>query len=77
MKSEEKMVAHRIETVVEANGTIVLKELPFQEGEAVEVIVLERKSKSETDNPYPLRGMAYTYIYPTEPVAVDDWDALK
>lgn len=71
------MNAHRIETVVEANGTIVLKELPFREGEAVEVIVLERKSKPETDNSYPLRGTAYTYIDPTEPVAVDDWDALK
>jgi len=47
------MNAHRIETVVEANGTIVLKELPFQEGDAVEVIVLEKKTKTETDNPHP------------------------
>ncbi len=71
------MNAHKIETVVEANGTIVLKELPFQEGDAVEVIVLEKKAKTETDNPYPLRGMAYTYIDPTEPVAVEDWEVLK
>lgn len=40
------MNAHRIETVVEANGTLVLKELPFQEGKAVEVIVLERQIHS-------------------------------
>ncbi|GEM_PF-389889 len=40
------MNAHRIETVVEANGTIVLKELPFQEGDAVEIIVLEHQINS-------------------------------
>ena len=26
---------------------------------------------------YPLRGLPFTYIDPTEPVAVDDWEALK
>ncbi len=26
---------------------------------------------------YPLRGMDFTYIDPTEPVAVEDWEALK
>jgi hypothetical protein len=26
---------------------------------------------------YPLRGRPFTYIDPTEPVAVDDWEALQ
>jgi hypothetical protein len=26
---------------------------------------------------YPLRGLPFTYIDPTEPVAVDDWEALQ
>ncbi len=26
---------------------------------------------------YPLRGMDFTYIDPTEPVAVEDWEALN
>ncbi len=26
---------------------------------------------------YPLRGLPFTYIDPTEPVALDDWEALQ
>lgn len=26
---------------------------------------------------YPLRGLPFTYIDPTEPVAVEDWEALQ
>jgi hypothetical protein len=61
------MNAHKIETVIGANGTIVLKELPFQEGDTVEVVVLEKKAKTETDNPYPLRGKLLKYDEPNLP----------
>ena len=72
------MNAHKTETVVEANGTIILKELPFQEGDAVEVIVLEKKAKTETDNPYPLRGKLLKYDEPFESAtSLEDWEALK
>ena len=33
---------------------------------------LEQKQKR-----YPLRGLPFTYIDPTEPVAIDDWEALQ
>jgi hypothetical protein len=29
------------------------------------------------DNPYPLRGTAYRYERPTDPVAEDDWEAAR
>jgi hypothetical protein len=28
-------------------------------------------------NPYPLRGLPIQYLDPTEPVALEDWDALQ
>lgn len=28
-------------------------------------------------NRYPLRGLPFSYIDPTKPVAVDDWEALQ
>ncbi|MEH1795452.1 MULTISPECIES: hypothetical protein [unclassified Nostoc] len=35
------MKAHRIETKLTKNGTLILEDLPFQAGEAVEIIILE------------------------------------
>ncbi len=70
------MQAHRTEATVQSNGKIVLENLPFDEGEAVEIIVLETKNKKETNN-QSLRGTLLNYEQPFEPVAVEDWDALK
>ena len=50
------MKAHRIETTLIENGSLTLKDLPFQVGDAVEIIILERHSRSQDTNPYPLRG---------------------
>ena len=38
---------------------------------------LTQKNLTTEQNRYPLRGLPFTYIDPTEPVAVDDWEALK
>ena len=74
------MEAHRIETTVQPNGTIILENLPFDEGEKVEVIVLETKeaTKEKSDNLYPLRGTLYKYENPFETaVPLEDWEVLK
>ena len=70
------MQAHRIEATVQSNGKIVLENLPFDEGEAVEIIVLETKVKTETAQK-SLHGTLLKYEQPFEPVAVEDWEALK
>ena len=70
------MQAHRIEATVQSNGKIVLENLPFDEGEAVEIIVLETKVKHETTQK-SLHGTLLKYEQPFEPVAVEDWEALK
>ena len=78
------MNAHKIETVLNEDGTLTLRGLPFRAGDAVEVIVLESRTRqhevptrSPDSNPYPLRGKVIRYDDPTEPVALEDWEALK
>jgi len=71
------MNAHRTETTIKQDGTLTLEGLPFQAGAEVEVIILERPQKSSGANPYPLRGQPVQYDAPAEPVAEDEWDALR
>lgn len=71
------MIAHRVETTVELDGTLILKNLPFHSGEQVEVIVLPQSNKTSEQNKYSLRGTAVQYIDPTEPVAHDDWEVAQ
>lgn len=75
------MYAHRIETILTENGKLTLQNLPFQQGDEVEIIILERHSTSShtESNPYPLRNkQPYRYEDPFEPaVPVEDWDVLQ
>lgn len=71
------MNAHRVETTINQDGTLTLDGLPFQAGDEVEVIILERQPKSNGNNPYPLRGQPVQYDAPTEPVAENEWDSLR
>lgn len=41
------MKAHRTQTTVSEDGSVTLRDLPFAEGEAVEVIVIERARDDE------------------------------
>lgn len=74
------MKAHRIETKLIENGTLTVKDLPFRAGDAVEIIILERPSRTpDPNNPYPLRGkQPYRYDDPFEPAtAIEDWEVLQ
>ena len=66
----------RIETKVDEHGELHLTQLPFRAGEAVEVIVVA-KAPRQPGCEFPLRGVSITYDRPTDPVAEDEWDALK
>ena len=68
------MNAHRIETVLTETGTLILRDIPFQAGDTVEVIILERRSPHPASNPYPLQGTVFRYDDPTEAVSVEDWE---
>ncbi len=77
MKGESQMNAYRVEKQVAANGILRLDALPFQEGDLVEVIILAREEKTSRPVSTSLRGKVIEYIDPTEPVAENDWGALK
>lgn len=64
---------HRTETSVEPNGTIVLRGLPFHEGDKVIVTITTSSKTTPQNNDYPLRGLPVEYKKPFEPVAEDDW----
>lgn len=38
---------------------------------------LSQQTLNKKQDRYPLRCRSFTYIDPTEPVAVDDWEALQ
>ena len=75
--TQNTLQAHRIETTLDDDGRLVLANLPFQPGAAVEVIVLPRPDNGPPANPYPLRGKPAHYDRPFEPIAEEDWEALK
>lgn len=52
---------HRTETKIEPNGTIILRGLPFPEGDKVTVVITTRSSKIAQTTSYPLRGLPVEY----------------
>lgn len=68
---------HRTETKVELDGTIILRGLPFHEGDKVIVVITTRPANSPEPSTYSLRGLPVEYKHPFEPVAENDWDVLS
>lgn len=71
------MQAHRSHTTVSGDGSVTVRDLPFPEGEEVEVIVLPRQRDTERGpGPTSLRGSVRAYEHPFEPaVSPDEWEA--
>lgn len=68
---------HRIETEVKKSGTIILRDLPFHEGEKVIVTISTHSPEPELEKRYPLRGLSVEYKKPFDSVAEDDWSAAQ
>jgi hypothetical protein len=64
--------SHRIKTTLTQDGTLTLDHLPFQAGEAVEVVIVPNAPASPMTDPYPLRGIPIRCERPLEPVAEED-----
>ncbi len=71
------MQTYRVETKVSRNRTLTIKELPFQVGEKVEVIVRRRERERGRRGRYPLRGKPIRYLDPFGSVAENDWEVLR
>ena len=71
------MPAYSVEKIVNQNGTVQLDALPFPPGTVVEVIVLARKPSAKPVPAPGLKNSVLKYDQPFEPVAAEDWDALR
>ncbi|MDE2997581.1 MAG: hypothetical protein OXU79_00720 [Gemmatimonadota bacterium] len=71
------MNTHRVETVIRRDRTVLLKDLPFQAGESVEVIISQCSSRDKKKERYPLRVTSVKYVDPTKPVAGGDWNVSQ
>lgn len=70
------MQTYRTATRIERAGELHSDHVPFAEGEEVDVIVMRRRAR-EKSSKYPLRGRPVRYDNPFEPVAEEDWEALR
>lgn len=68
------MQAYREEAILSEDGILTLHDLPFRQGESVEVIVLPFVVPAISASRYPLRGTPVTLVAPTEPVAAGEWE---
>jgi hypothetical protein len=76
------MDAYKIRSIVMADGSIVLKGLPFRVGKSVEVIVLDDVSAQEAapldERWKSLQGSVTRYDDPFESaIPLEDWDVLQ
>jgi hypothetical protein len=78
------MNAYKIRSIVTADGSIVLKGLPFSVGKSVEVIVLDDVSSQEVASPKlderwkSLQGSVTRYDDLFESaIPLEDWDVLQ
>jgi len=68
---------HRIETSIGQDGIIVLRDLPFHEGEKVVVVITPRTTATDQMNLYPLRDLPVVYKNPFDSVAENEWSAIR
>jgi hypothetical protein len=71
------MSTHRIKLELIQDGKLELENIPFHAGDKVEVTISATADKPNGENPYPLRGTPVIYKLPTDPVGLEDWDALQ
>jgi len=68
---------HRIETKIGPAGSVILTDLPFHEGETVEIVVKSTEKQKNGNNCYPLLGTPVIYDNPFDSVAESDWSAFN
>jgi len=71
------MQDYRVETRVSSDGSLIVKGLPFQPGDKVEVIIRGHSRADGESERYPLRGKPIRYTDPFGSVAEEDWEVLE
>ncbi len=65
------------ELTMDKSGVLTLKNLPFNVGEKIEVIIIPRTKPKNDKKRYPFWGKPITYLNPTDPVAAADWEVYQ
>jgi hypothetical protein len=71
------MQVYAYELTVGKKGTVIIKDLPINAGEKIEVIIIPRSSRQPDEKRYPFWGKPITYLNPTDSVAEADWEVLQ
>lgn len=71
------MKAHRLETVLTEDGTLTLGDLPFQQGDEVEVIILARSPQHPNSHLESFYSTVICNVEPTPLVPLEDWEAVQ
>ena len=72
------MNAYKIRSIVMADGTIVLKGIPFSVGKSVEIIVRRSVNLSLDERWKSLQGSVTRYDDPFDPaIPLSDWNVLQ
>ncbi len=71
------MKVYAYEYIIGKDGELSLKNLPFNVGEKIEVIIISRSKFEAEKKRYPFWGKPITYLNPTDPVAEADWEVYK
>jgi hypothetical protein len=71
------MKVYAYEHTMKKNGALSIKNLPFNVGEKIEVIIIPRSKSKAGKKPYSFWGKPIKYINPTDPVAEADWEVYK
>jgi hypothetical protein len=66
--------AHHIDASVGEHGELVLRNLPFAPGQAVEVLVVPKRAPLNGVQSRTLRDSVIEYRDPFAPVADEDWE---
>ena len=75
------MSTHHAEATVAADGSVLIRDVPFPSGQVVEVIVQTPAKPAPADKAElwkTLAGKPFKYIDPCEPaVPPEDWDVYR
>ncbi len=71
------MQVYAYELTMGKSGVLTLKNLPFNVGEKIQVIIIPRTKPQNDKKRYPFWGKPIPYLNPTDPVAEAEWEVYK
>lgn len=71
------MKVYSCKHTIKENGALIINNLPFKTGETIKVVIIPSTQYKTDKKKYPFWGKPITYLDPTEPAPVEDWEVYK